>query len=170
MFRLVLFFLSLCYINTNLTFLETSRCVTHNCSCVKETDLNSSSPYTCSTGENDCYSSLNCVGDRNGICSFTERHSILKCLIKARKVATHGITTMSGNDNVQLEGRILSTDCVIKGCSDEVCQSVNDPDPTTCDYQAKFICYKTAMCEVQADGMCGWSINSLIFKCLSRYP
>ena len=54
--------------------------------------------------------------------------------------------------------------CRPTGCSGEVC---SDEDVVSiCLYRSEFACYKTAKCERQKSGQCGWSQTSELNKCL----
>ena len=54
--------------------------------------------------------------------------------------------------------------CKITGCSSQLC---SDGDVvTTCEYKDEYACYKTAKCERQPDGKCGWTPNEELVACL----
>lgn len=55
--------------------------------------------------------------------------------------------------------------CFIGGCSGELCW----PEPgavSTCIYKEEYACYKTAKCERQKDGQCGWTSTVELTSCL----
>jgi eight-cysteine-cluster-containing protein len=55
--------------------------------------------------------------------------------------------------------------CKPSGCSGQVC---SDKDVITdCIYLSKYACYKTAKCERQNNGECGWTQTSEFAKCLA---
>jgi hypothetical protein len=56
--------------------------------------------------------------------------------------------------------------CYIGGCSGEVC-SDTEGVASNCIYKPEFACYKTAKCERQATGECGWTETSELKSCLS---
>lgn len=59
---------------------------------------------------------------------------------------------------------IVSGKCLITGCSGQIC---SDEDViTTCEYKAEYACYKTAKCERQEDGKCGWTPSEDLVTCL----
>ncbi len=63
-----------------------------------------------------------------------------------------------------------STDaCVIGGCSGQVCgeAAAEDGMVTTCEYRAEYACYKEAVCERQATGVCGWTETPTLRACLN---
>ena len=60
----------------------------------------------------------------------------------------------------------VTADCVIMGCSNEICTSPDNPVFTACVYQSRFACYKTASCEKQASGVCGWTETDELTNCL----
>jgi eight-cysteine-cluster-containing protein len=58
--------------------------------------------------------------------------------------------------------------CVVGGCSGEVCSDASDgPAMSNCIYRAEFACYKSAQCERQVDGTCGWTQTSELSQCLT---
>ena len=62
--------------------------------------------------------------------------------------------------------------CVPAGCSQTICADANDAQNivTTCEYRADYACYKTARCERQADGKCGWTQTTELASCLAHPP
>jgi eight-cysteine-cluster-containing protein len=67
------------------------------------------------------------------------------------------------------EKSFTGSGCKIGGCSGEICQNTSDESITTiCIYKADYACYKTARCEVQANGKCGWTQTSELTSCLSN--
>ena len=59
--------------------------------------------------------------------------------------------------------------CVIGGCSGTICSESNDM-MSTCEYKNEYACYKTAACERQADGQCGWTQTEAFKACLANPP
>ena len=55
--------------------------------------------------------------------------------------------------------------CVVSGCSGQVC--AESEMMTTCEYRAEYACYKTATCERDASGVCGWRKTEELSSCLS---
>lgn len=61
-------------------------------------------------------------------------------------------------------------ECVVGGCNGEICQGTNDESiASICLWNEKFACYKTAKCEVQKNGACGWTMDQSLTNCLSQY-
>lgn len=56
--------------------------------------------------------------------------------------------------------------CKITGCSGQICAS--EDVATTCEWREEYACYRTARCERQADGKCGWTMTTELTACLSR--
>jgi len=55
--------------------------------------------------------------------------------------------------------------CRATGCSSQVCA---DQDViTTCEFRPEFACYRTARCERQAGGQCGWTMTPELQACLT---
>ncbi len=71
-----------------------------------------------------------------------------------------------------LDGSVMSSDakaamkgCYVTGCSGQLCSS--DPNVrTTCEWRPEYECYKSATCERQNDGKCGWTQTTELKQCL----
>ena len=58
--------------------------------------------------------------------------------------------------------------CKVSGCSREECA---DHDVITpCIWKPEYACYKKAVCEVQSDGKCGWTMTGELKTCLRNSP
>lgn len=56
--------------------------------------------------------------------------------------------------------------CYIGGCSAQLC--TDQPDAmSTCEYKESYACYKTAVCERQTNGQCGWTQTPQLAACLA---
>ena len=62
------------------------------------------------------------------------------------------------------------TGCEPQGCSNTVCGEVGAGIISTCEWKAEYACYKTATCERQADGKCGWTQSAALTSCLASPP
>ncbi|OGM23148.1 hypothetical protein A2961_02070 [Candidatus Woesebacteria bacterium RIFCSPLOWO2_01_FULL_39_21] len=63
----------------------------------------------------------------------------------------------------------LANDCVIGGCSQELCVDPGvDPSISICIYRPHWKCYKTAKCERQDNGKCGWTQTPELTNCLQE--
>ena len=61
---------------------------------------------------------------------------------------------------------VVSRKCLVTGCSGQIC---SDEDViTTCEYKAEYACYKTAKCEWQENGQCGWTPTEDLVTCLGE--
>src|SRR6185503_1454534 len=56
--------------------------------------------------------------------------------------------------------------CFKTGCSGQVC--ADEEVITTCEFRAEYECYKTAKCERQANGKCGFTETPELRRCLRR--
>ncbi len=60
-----------------------------------------------------------------------------------------------------------SAACVVGGCSGQLCvEAGSDNGVSTCEWQEVYACYKTARCERQATGQCGWTQTEGLLQCL----
>jgi len=60
--------------------------------------------------------------------------------------------------------------CVKTGCSGTICAEPGKEVITTCEYRPEYACYKTAACERQASGSCGWTQTAELTACLANPP
>jgi eight-cysteine-cluster-containing protein len=58
--------------------------------------------------------------------------------------------------------------CYIGGCSSQVCSDRNDI-VTTCEWLDVYECYRSARCEQQSDGACGWTPTQELNACLATH-
>ena len=59
--------------------------------------------------------------------------------------------------------------CYVGGCSSQTC-SDTEGMVSTCIYKPEYACYRTATCERQASGMCGWTQTPAFAACLANPP
>lgn len=67
----------------------------------------------------------------------------------------------------KLTNEAPAAQCFVGGCSGQVC-SDNPGVITTCEFRPEYACYKTATCEVQDDGQCGWTPTPELQACLGN--
>lgn len=60
-----------------------------------------------------------------------------------------------------------SGECIVTGCSGQIC--ANEEVVTTCEFKEIYSCYETAVCEVQDNGECGWTMDEELKGCLQSY-
>src|SRR3989344_7594978 len=57
-------------------------------------------------------------------------------------------------------------DCVVSGCSGQLCVEEGDPGISTCEWRPEYACYRYARCERQPNGQCGWTMAPSWRACL----
>lgn len=57
--------------------------------------------------------------------------------------------------------------CKVGGCSGQLCIEPGDSGISTCEWRPEYACYRTATCERQASGGCGWTSTPELQACLS---
>lgn len=57
--------------------------------------------------------------------------------------------------------------CMVSGCSGELC--ADEPRVSPCIWHDAYVCYRTATCERQGDGACGWTPTAELDACLASY-
>ncbi len=60
--------------------------------------------------------------------------------------------------------------CKVAGCSGQLCVEATAEGMSTCEYRAEYACYKTATCERQTNGSCGWAQTPELKSCLNNPP
>ena len=55
--------------------------------------------------------------------------------------------------------------CFVGGCSGQLCTD-RDDIASTCEWREEYACYRTATCERQDDGACGWTETPVLRACL----
>lgn len=61
----------------------------------------------------------------------------------------------------------ISGKCYVGGCSAQIC-SEDQGAVSNCMYSPQYACYKTATCERQASGECGWTETAELQACLKE--
>lgn len=67
-------------------------------------------------------------------------------------------------------GSAPATACVVGGCSGTMCSEPGNEMVTTCEFKDEYACYRTAACERQPDGQCGWTQSDALKACLANPP
>jgi eight-cysteine-cluster-containing protein len=76
--------------------------------------------------------------------------------------------TAKGRTVTQYWTRVLPP-CFTGGCSGQIC-SDKQGVISTCEYKPEYACFKTASCERQVDGACGWTQTDELQACLANPP
>ncbi len=64
--------------------------------------------------------------------------------------------------------QFIAEGCFVGGCAGEICSDEPVGQRYCFWYDPKWDCYKTARCEKQADGKCGWTITQELKECLEK--
>jgi eight-cysteine-cluster-containing protein len=69
-------------------------------------------------------------------------------------------------------GDTPSGGCMPAGCSGQVCADAAEADGlvTDCMFRAEYACYRSAKCERQTNGKCGWTQTTALKNCLANPP
>ena len=97
------------------------------------------------TSEYACYQEHGeCARQADGACGWTDTAELNECL----------------NDPTPEPGACRAT-----GCSGQIC--ANEEVASTCEFLPEYACYQElGVCEVQADGACGWTDTPELSMCL----
>lgn len=82
-------------------------------------------------------------------------------------VAGHPIVPSTYRFTILVTKSATVAACHIGGCSSELCSDSADA-VSTCVYRSSFACYKTATCERQPTGQCGWTPTTQLKTCLAH--
>lgn len=74
--------------------------------------------------------------------------------------AQHGISVASSGECP------VDSACEVSGCSGQLCVEAGADIVTTCEWREEYACYRSASCERQADGRCGWTDTAELRACL----
>ncbi len=78
---------------------------------------------------------------------------------------------ISTSTDVLVPAQPQASDCVIGGCSAQLCGERGNDLISTCIYKAEYACYKkNSACERQPDGKCGWTPTPQLARCLANPP
>lgn len=64
------------------------------------------------------------------------------------------------------QGGVVAGPCYVGGCSSELCTETKG-QVSACLYSESYACYRTATCERQPSGSCGWTPTTELNKCLA---
>ena len=61
---------------------------------------------------------------------------------------------------------IVKDGCQIGGCSSQLCVDSAKDSVSDCEWRDEYACYRTATCERQANGACGWTETDELRECV----
>jgi eight-cysteine-cluster-containing protein len=77
--------------------------------------------------------------------------------------AVEASATKSTTDSTQ---GYTAEGCARTGCSGNLCAPAGETVISTCVWKEEYACYKSARCEKQSDGKCGWTPSTSLSGCL----
>ena len=107
-----------------------------------------------------CYQSATCERQADGQCGWTQTEELKKCLAGAEDPGPIDAGP----------GPIIypPSECVVTGCSGQLCSDTPVDSFTTCEWRGEYACYTEATCARQADGKCGWTQTDELEACLKK--
>lgn len=82
-------------------------------------------------------------------------------------IFTLEVIKVSDQTNVSSGGTVGTAGCFVGGCSGQICSDQKDV-VSTCEFRESYACYKTAKCERQQNGQCGWTQTPELKACLAN--
>ena len=74
--------------------------------------------------------------------------------------------TCGPDGNIACTEKACLPACRVGGCSSQLCVGPGDPGFSTCEWRQEYACYRSATCELQDDGGCGWTPTEELKRCL----
>jgi hypothetical protein len=88
-------------------------------------------------------------------------------IITSILVLNHFLWQITATNVNAIENMKIITSCVVGGCSSQLCVDAAGETPiTTCEWREEYACYRSAVCERQSDGSCGWTMTDDLKACL----
>ena len=81
----------------------------------------------------------------------------------------YGEAEVKGEEDEAITENPGNGGCYVGGCSGQLCTENRDM-VSTCEFRPEYVCYRTAKCERQASGQCGWTETPELRMCLARPP
>ncbi len=98
-----------------------------------------------------CYETAQCARQADGQCGWTMDAQLSSCLQQHAPPPQDGGSAPGA--------------CVVSGCSGQLC--ADEVLGSDCQWKEEYACYANAQCERQADGNCGWTMDSALTQCLA---
>jgi hypothetical protein len=113
------------------------------------------------------------VGSVQGVDGFGDLESHIGAQVEVyAQDNSDGTYTLYGSEGfyIKLLTKPISSaqgSCVVGGCSSQLCVDASQGNVvSTCEYREEYACYKTATCERQSSGRCGWTETTTLKSCL----
>lgn len=79
------------------------------------------------------------------------------------------VSESNGDISTSVTSSIKQKSCIVSGCSNQLCIEEGSSGVSTCEYNESYLCYRTAKCERQQDGKCGWTQDENLKSCIDSY-
>ncbi len=105
-----------------------------------------------------CYEGADCTVQDNGSCGWTPTADLEECLAAA---------AAEPEPTVDPDEPPPKAECVVGGCSSQLCLPEGSDLASTCEWREEYACYQDATCEKQAGGDCGWTKTPELADCIA---
>jgi hypothetical protein len=143
------------------------RCITHPCLTHHEAKLNTTASRDMAGVE------LNGAGasdDRlsEAVKAMTSQGGIIVSGLHRQVSGPAGraVTLEASQFYLRTGNSVSEKRCIKTGCSQQIC--ADEEVVTTCEYRSEYECYRTARCERQSNGECGFTKTPELTRCLNR--
>lgn len=93
--------------------------------------------------------------------------AVSACACKGTKQAQSPVVDPSATQSAADAKQALTGEgCTRTGCSGHICAPEGQSIVSTCIWLEEYACYKTARCEKQSNGNCGWTPSAELSSCL----
>jgi hypothetical protein len=83
-------------------------------------------------------------------------------------VSHEGVCSNSSSSSSANQPAGAGAGCMVSGCSGQLCVEEGSDGVSTCEWREEYACYRTARCERQATGICGWTSTQELRSCISN--
>ncbi|HEX6730682.1 MAG TPA: DUF6748 domain-containing protein [Pyrinomonadaceae bacterium] len=143
------------------------RCITHPCLTHHEAKLNTTASRDIAGVE------LNGAGASNdrlseAVKAMTSQGGIIVNGLHRQVSGPAGraVTLEASQFYLRTGNSVSEKRCIKTGCSKQIC--ADEEVVSTCEYRSEYECYRTARCERQANGECGFTKTPELTRCLNR--
>lgn len=85
------------------------------------------------------------------------------CKLSHSKIVRYNKRFPSAQEQLKSKNK----DCIVAGCSGQLCIDNPNKGISTCEWREEYACYRNATCKKQSNGQCGWTMDEDLKHCLN---